>query len=549
MSLIRVLLVHANPCQQVLPVPAYGLERLRSAVGGLANVRLVEPYLQLDPLEHLREQISAFKPDLIGIGIRVIEDCIVIDDIEGESDSDVHSFLPEIKLLCQAVQAAAPGVPLVAGGAAFSYFPAEILEHLKIDWGVVGAGERPFRELVSRLAAGRDPEGVAGLIRRGALGAAALREATFGFLDSPTQRDLFYAAVNGMPIRTRIGCAMRCSYCLTASLGRKHVVNSVEAVLDEVETVVAEARRRHLSQLQIFFADDEFNLPDVEHTLAVLRGLQQRGLSKHLSWRAYFNPTPFPDELARLVKETNGHISLTVDTASDRVALVNGKPFRRRHLDAALEQIKAQRLSADLGFIFGLPGETIETMAESIDFIRSLPSQIEVCYSSGARVYPHTPLASLAAADPEHLSGLVGLEPSVYASPLPARELARLLAKAFAGYGHVYPVGVGFARASRAQGTAYQALGLKGEEQRRHWRLALEQARQGGYRQSAGESIDALLDIALWHGHKDLAGDTLRAHLALPKEERAASSLSLRVGLGLKGLRAEQSRIDQARAN
>ena len=42
----RVLLVHANPFQRVTPVPAYGLERLRTAIEPTgAEVELIDPYL------------------------------------------------------------------------------------------------------------------------------------------------------------------------------------------------------------------------------------------------------------------------------------------------------------------------------------------------------------------------------------------------------------------------------------------------------------------------------------------------------------------------
>ena len=84
-------------------------------------------------------------------------------------------------------------------------------------------------------------------------------------------------------------------------------------------------------------------------------------------------------------------------------------------------------MSADLGLIFGLPGETEETIAETIGFVRSLPESIEVVYSAGARVYPHTPLAAIAAREPERLVGADDpsfLTPVVYSSPAPPRELA-----------------------------------------------------------------------------------------------------------------------------
>ena len=57
----RVLLVHANPFQRVTPVPAYGLERLRTAAEEAgAEVQLLDPYLvSEDPLGAAREAALA----------------------------------------------------------------------------------------------------------------------------------------------------------------------------------------------------------------------------------------------------------------------------------------------------------------------------------------------------------------------------------------------------------------------------------------------------------------------------------------------------------
>ncbi len=111
------------------------------------------------------------------------------------------------------------------------------------------------------------------------------------------------------------------------------------------------------------------------------------------------------------------------------------KPFRRRHLDDLIALLSEHGVAADLGLIFGLPGETDETVAETIDFVRALPPAIEVAYSTGARVYPHTPLSRIAQKEPERLVGAEDptfLEPVVYSSPCAPRELARRLDEAFA---------------------------------------------------------------------------------------------------------------------
>ena len=49
---MRVLLVHANPFQRVMPVPPYGLERLRTAIEPLTEtVEILDPYLvSTDPI-------------------------------------------------------------------------------------------------------------------------------------------------------------------------------------------------------------------------------------------------------------------------------------------------------------------------------------------------------------------------------------------------------------------------------------------------------------------------------------------------------------------
>jgi len=86
----RVLLVHANPFQRVTPVPAYGLERVRTAAEDAgAEVRLVDPYLvSEDPIGTARDAALEFEPDLVGLGIRIIDDCIVIDRLDGDEPID-----------------------------------------------------------------------------------------------------------------------------------------------------------------------------------------------------------------------------------------------------------------------------------------------------------------------------------------------------------------------------------------------------------------------------------------------------------------------------
>jgi radical SAM superfamily enzyme YgiQ (UPF0313 family) len=497
----RVLLVHANPFQRVTPVPAYGLERLRTAAEDAgAEVQILDPYLvSEDPLGTAREVASAFEPDLVGLGIRIIDDCIVVDRLEGEAPTDVSFLLPEIRELRRALGEAAPEALFVAGGAGFSACPQECLEFLDVDYGVVGAGEAALAMLCSDVS----ESGAPGLVRRGQPEGIGAYNLAFG---KPTRREPLYAPANSFPVRTRIGCAMQCVYCTAANLGRQHANGTLETVLDEVEVAVAGARERGVGRVPIFFADDEFNLPDERHPIAILEGLRERGLTQHVTWRAYFNPTPFSAEFAELVRATNGHVSITVDSAADALLESAQKPFRRRHLDALVALLGEHGVSADLGLIFGLPGETEETIAETVAFVRSLPESIEVVYSAGARVYPHTPLARIAEQEPERLVGPADptfLEPVVYSRPWPPRELARRVDEQLRDLPNVSRVGVAYASGLTTLSDAYRVV--LSQDGKRGWDEILERAAHDDTQRKPAETIAACLQVALWHGRYDLA--------------------------------------------
>jgi anaerobic magnesium-protoporphyrin IX monomethyl ester cyclase len=509
----RVLLVHANPFQRVTPVPAYGLERLRTAIEPTgAEVELIDPYLlSEDPLGAACAVAERFRPDVIGLGIRIIDDCIVVDRLDAPTDEpiDVSFLLPEILELRRALADAAAKATFLAGGAGFSACPQECLEFLGVDHGVVGAGEAAL----TAVCEGQPLDEIPGVIRRGQPDGIGVYRLDFG---SPTQRDPLYAPTNSFPVRTRIGCAMQCVYCTAANLGRQHANGDLATVLDEVEQTVQGAREHGIGQVSIFFADDEFNLPDERHPISILEGIRDRGLAKHLTWRAYFNPTPFSATFAELVRETNGHVSITVDSAAESLLETAQKPFRRRHLDELVALLSEHGVSADLGLIFGLPGETEETIAETIAFVRALPPSIEVVYSAGARVYPHTPLSRIAEREPERLVGADDpsfLIPVAYSTPWPPRELARRVDEQLSSLPNVSRVGVAYRSGETTLADAYRTVLAQPTLQqtvaksngRGRWADILERAAQDDSQRKPAESIAACMQVATWHGRYDLA--------------------------------------------
>ena len=505
----HVLLVHANPLQRVLPVPPYGLELVRGALDGVTgSCEIVDPFLtDVRPLAAAAESARRSEADVIGLGLRVLEDCIPIDGLaEREEPLDVHSVIGEVRQLVAALREARPDATIVLGGAGFSACPAEALDELDVPLGVVGAGERPFRILVQRVAAGAEIGSIAGVVRRG----EAIAPHSYVVSGrAAVQREPLYAPAYGFPVRLRTGCAMECSYCTAANMGRVHGDGDVGEIVDEIAALVASARLKGLPVLPLFLAADEVNLPDERLLVRVLRELVARDLAKALHWRGYFNPTPFSDELCELIVATNGTVSMTVDSSCDDVLARNGKPFRRRHLDAAVERVVGHGITLELGLIFGMPGETEQTLADTVAWVHALPGQVEVVYAAGARVYPGTPLARAAEAEPERVVrvGEGALDPVAYCALGTPRALARRLHELLGARPHTDLLGVGYRSASRAPSEAYRVVRERGA--RPAWDAMLE----GATGASPGLR-GALLQIALWHGRHDLAVPTLDAMLA-----------------------------------
>ena len=313
---------------------------------------------------------------------------------------------------------------------------------------------------------------------------------------------------------------MQCVYCTASSMERVHANGVASTVLDEIEATVEAAVERGLDVVRFFFADDEFNLPDERLPLGILRGLRERGLERRVRWRAYLNPTPVSDELLELAATTGGHLSFTVDSAAEAVLRRSQKPFRRRHLDALAERLRWYSLPVDLGLIFGLPGETEATIAETVAFLRRLPGDVDVYYSAGARVYPNTPLAAIATAEPGRVVGDPSFfAPAVYSSPWPARELARRLRELLDDLPCVRHHSVVAYRSGRTTfADAYRAV-LEGAGADEWARVLALAERPGDVQHDPQGNLLACLQIAVWHDRFDLAASACRRLLALELPE------------------------------
>jgi hopanoid biosynthesis associated radical SAM protein HpnJ len=179
------------------------------------------------------------------------------------------------------------------------------------------------------------------------------------------------------------GCRSRCTFCLWPQTvgGHRYRTRSVEHVVAEI----AHARRLFPQVKEYFFDDDTFT-DDLPRAEAIARGLGRLGVTWSCNAKANV-----PEATLRVLKD-NGLRLLLVGYESGSQAILNHvkKGIRLDGARAFTRQAKALGIKIHGTFIMGLPGETRETIEETIRFAREIdPDTLQV---SLAAPYPGTAL-------------------------------------------------------------------------------------------------------------------------------------------------------------
>jgi radical SAM superfamily enzyme YgiQ (UPF0313 family) len=113
-------------------------------------------------------------------------------------------------------------------------------------------------------------------------------------------------------------------------------------------------------------------------------------------------------------------INFGADSGSDRMLAVLGRDFRVVDIGETVRACREAGLAVMLDLLLGAPGETWDTVAETIELMKVVAPDC-VGISLGVRVYPGTPLeVRLARAGSESqglIGDLTGTEPAFYLSP------------------------------------------------------------------------------------------------------------------------------------
>lgn len=409
---MRVLLINANITVSPYPVYPLGLSVVAQALTRAGHeVRQYDTLKEENSLDALAEEIGRFRPELVGISVRNIDNVNFMNE---------QYYIENVKNIVGKVKSVSAAT-VVLGGAGYSLIPDLILQETGADFGIVGEAESLVVEFAANLARGVTPKerviGPAEKVEGDSIVSALYDERVMEY---------YLRSGNIAAIQSKRGCNSTCVYCTYPLLeGSRIRQRDPGAVVDDME------RLHHVHKAKlIFFVDSVFN-DDEGAYRALIDEMLRRKVS--IPWTGFIKPKGMTGEIVKQMKET-GLIAVEIgsDAASDTTLHRLGKSFTFREIIETSDLFVANGVATSHYFMFGGPGETPETVAEGIVNVKALQKCVKFIFM-GIRVLPRTPLARLALQEGVIPPGDGLLKPTYYLSPSVGREwLEQTLTEAFA---------------------------------------------------------------------------------------------------------------------
>jgi anaerobic magnesium-protoporphyrin IX monomethyl ester cyclase len=272
---------------------------------------------------------------------------------------------------------------LVAGGPLPTCDPEPFLEYF--DVVVRGEGEQTMQELLRAFEEQAELAEIAGIVYRkkddqlakGKVIYATEREFTKELDRVPfPARELFpndsyirygrkkYGYTITTVMSTR-GCPFRCEFCSNVVFGGSYRERSPQNVVDEIEGVLA------LGYDRISFADDVFTMKK-ERVIGVCREIRRRGLD--FTWECLGRVDALDYPTALEMKEAGcTRIFFGIESGNDQILKLMNKKITTGEACQAVNAAHRAGLQVGAFFIICYPGDTDDTVLETLHFATALP--------------------------------------------------------------------------------------------------------------------------------------------------------------------------------
>ena len=314
------------------------------------------PICEIDH-EKLKAEIDSFQPTIVGIG---------------STTPTIESALKSARV----AKEVCPDAKVLMGGPHATFADKQILTNEKaVDIIVRGEGEETILELAKQSPELQKVSEIKGItFRKDNQIIQAPNRPFIQNLDALPRPAWKYIPVEKyritgrklLPIVSSRGCPFQCSFCVASQLfGAPFRARSPKNVLDELEWLRDEYGAEGIS-----FQDDTLTY-DRKRTIEICDGIIERKIN--LPWGCFTRADKVTKEL--LVKMHKAHcneISFGVDAGCQRIRDSFKKGVTTEQCENAIKWTKEAGIFVTMSAILGYPGETKETLQETLDLIRKV---------------------------------------------------------------------------------------------------------------------------------------------------------------------------------
>jgi radical SAM PhpK family P-methyltransferase len=164
-------------------------------------------------------------------------------------------------------------------------------------------------------------------------------------------------------IRTSISCPFSCSFCGFPEHAGAYQTTKVEEIEKELHLLSGNHEVKSIN-----FIDDTFNIP-VKRFKEILRMMIKNKYP--FKWHSHFRAQFADREMMELMKESGCEgVFLGIESGNDGILRNMNKKVTVEKYYKGIELLKEYGILTYGSFIIGFPGETLETVQDSITFIK-----------------------------------------------------------------------------------------------------------------------------------------------------------------------------------
>jgi radical SAM PhpK family P-methyltransferase len=283
------------------------------------------------------------------------------------------SLLPILEIV-EFIRTYDPGIKIIVGGP-FVSTKINTLDPMELDYLLKSIdanfyvnssqGEAALVKIIDSLKNQSDVKGINNIYYKTADGYAAtphLRENN-QLSGNSVNWNLFTEKIGEhAAVRTSISCPFSCSFCGFPLHAGKYQTTTVELIEKELDQLKKMNKAR-----SIHFIDDTFNIPPgrFKKILGMMMGNRYP-----FKWHCYFRCQYSNAEIAGMMKESGCEgVFLGIESGNDQILDNMNKSVTTRQYLEGIELLKKYGIVTYGNFIIGFPGETDETVQDTIEFI------------------------------------------------------------------------------------------------------------------------------------------------------------------------------------